>query len=60
MALVNEPEISREDGEILVSVGQAVQGGRDADSIPKLRKRHPSGSSEDAADMKARVTKSEG
>jgi hypothetical protein len=53
MTLIYESEISRKNGEILLPVRQTIEGGRDADSIPKLRERHPRGSRKDTADMKA-------
>jgi hypothetical protein len=56
MALINKSEIGREDGQILVPVGQAFECDRDANSIPELRERHPSDSGKDAADVEARVT----
>ena len=60
MALIDKPKIGREDGEVLVPVGQTFECDRDPNSIPKLRERHPRGSRKDAADVKACVTESQG
>jgi hypothetical protein len=36
MALIDEPKIDRHAGEILVPLGQAFKGGRDANAIAEL------------------------
>ena len=56
VALIDESEIGREDGQVLVPVGQTVERHRDANSIPELRERHPGESGEDSADVEARMT----
>jgi hypothetical protein len=60
MTLINKPEVGRQDGEILLSVGQTFECDREPNSIPKLGQRHPGGPRKDAADVKARVTHSLG
>jgi hypothetical protein len=55
MALIDESKIGREDGKIVVPVGQTFERDRDANSIPELRECHASDSGKDATDVKARV-----
>jgi hypothetical protein len=37
VALIDESEIRREDGEILVAVGETLDRDRDANAIPEVR-----------------------
>jgi hypothetical protein len=60
MALIDESKIGRDDSEVVMPVGQALERDRDANSIPELRECHPSNLGKDAADVKARMTKSLG
>jgi|GEM_PF-3848482 len=60
MALIDKPEVGREDGEILVAFCQTVECDPDPNTIPELRERHPSGSRKDTADVKTCVTESLG
>jgi hypothetical protein len=56
MALIHESKIGREDGEIVVPVGQTFEGDRDANSVPELREWHAGDSGKDATDVKARMS----
>jgi hypothetical protein len=56
MALIDEPKIRGEDGEIVVPVDQTFHRHRDPDSISELREGQPSDPRKDTADVEPRVT----
>ena len=56
MALIDEPKIRGEDGEIVVPVDQTFHRHRDPDSISELREGQPGDSRKNTADVKPCVT----
>ena len=56
MALIDEPKIRGEDGEIVVPLDQTFHRHRDTDSISELREGQPRDPRKDATDVKPRVT----
>jgi hypothetical protein len=56
MALIDEPKIRGEDGEIVVPVDQTFHRHRDPDSISELREGQPGDSRKDTADVKPCMT----
>jgi hypothetical protein len=56
MALIGEPKIRGEDGQIVVPVDQTIHRHRDTDSISELREGQPGDPRKDTADVKPCVT----